>query len=158
MLANPPFEPALHYGVRMDVQSLLSDLKLGVRAVVLLPLQRAFRGPRGLEHFQTSFFPERLLPTSLEDRQRLREASRCVGCCACDVAMASANGDEVGVRPSLLPTVYARSVVELPYALEDVRKLASRTDLLRAAERACPTGVPLQKLADWLAHRGQGES
>jgi hypothetical protein len=157
MLANPPLEPTLHYGVRMDVQSLLSDLKLGVRAVVLLPLQRAFRGTRGLEHFQASFFPERLLPTSLEDRQRLREASLCVGCGACDVAVASAHGDDAGPRPSLLPTVYARSVVELPYALDDVRKLASRAGVLRAAERACPTGVPLEKLAHWLARRGQGE-
>ena len=62
----------------MDLQSLLSDLKLGLRAVFLLPLQRLARPQGGLARFEQSYFPERLLPTSSEDAARLREASRCV--------------------------------------------------------------------------------
>jgi hypothetical protein len=53
-----------------------------------------------------------------------------------------------------LASVYARSRVELPFAADDVRRLAQRPELLRAAERLCPTGVPLQRLAHWLLQRG----
>jgi hypothetical protein len=49
--------------------------------------------------------------------------------------------------------VFARSLVELPFAAVDVHRLAARPELLRAAERLCPTGVPLEKLAQWLGQR-----
>ena len=141
----------------MDTQSLLSDLKLGLRAVFVLPLRRLFRDSDGLARFERSFFPERLLPTSRGDGERLREASRCLACGACDAAVTSSDEDAGAQRerlkPSLLPSVFARSLVELPFAAEDVRRLASRPELLRAAERLCPTGVPLEKLAHWLQRR-----
>jgi hypothetical protein len=135
----------------MDLQSLISDLKLGIRAVLILPLRRMVQNTGGLRRFEQSFFPERLLPTSLEDRTLMREASRCLACGVCDAAFAG-EGDGAGLRPSLLASVYARSRVELPFAMEDVRRLAGRPELLRTAERLCPTGVPLERLA-----RGMGE-
>jgi hypothetical protein len=145
----------------MDAQSLLSDLKLGLRAVFVLPLRRLFGGPDGLARFERSFFPERLLPMSLEDGARLREASRCLACGACDAAVTTsdenAGGHPERLRPSLLPSVFARSLVELPFAGGDVRRLASRPELLRAAERLCPTGVPLERLAGWLLRRSGAE-
>jgi hypothetical protein len=141
----------------VDPQSLLSDLKLGLRAVFLLPLRRLARPFDGLARFEQNFFPERLLPTSLEDAARLREASRCLACGACDAAV-NPGMETSHLRPSLLPSVFARSVVELPFAAEEVRLLASQPELLRAAERLCPTGVPLEKLARWLEQRGRMEA
>jgi hypothetical protein len=139
----------------VDVKSLLSDLRLGIRAVVLLPLRRAFQPHGGIERFERAFFPERLFPTSLADRAQLRSASRCVACGLCDAASAEL---DPSLKPSLLPTVFSRSVVELPYAAADVRRLTARPELLRAAERLCPTGVPLEALARWLDQRGPGET
>ncbi len=145
----------MDYTARVDLKGLLSDLRLGVRAVVVLPLQRAFQRHSGMDGFERAFFPERLFPTSLADRTQLRSASRCVACGLCDAAFAEL---DPSLKPSLLPTVFSRSVVELPYAAADVRRLAARPELLRAAERLCPTGVPLEALARWLDQRGRGET
>jgi hypothetical protein len=134
----------------VDFSSLLSDLRLGIRAVFILPLQRVFQSAGGLDRFEKNFFPERLLPTTRADRERMKECSRCVACGLCDAAFAEAGAGE---RPSLLPMVFSRSKVELPFAADDVRRLASSPELLRAAERLCPTGVPLERLARWLEQR-----
>jgi hypothetical protein len=138
----------------MDAQSLWSDLKLGVRAVVVLPLQRLVRQPDGFARFAQAFFPERLLPTTAEDSKRLREASRCLACGACDAALP---GDaNLSSKPSLLASVHARSGVR-GYAVEDVRWLTARREILVSAERLCPTGVPLERIAGWLISRAGRE-
>jgi hypothetical protein len=140
----------------MDAQSLWSDLKLGARAIVVLPLQRLLRQTDGLTRFGRAFFPERLLPTTAEDSERLRESSRCVACGACDAALpANAN---LSSKPSLLASVHARSGVGVGYAVEDVRWLAARREILVSAEALCPTGVPLERIAGWLISRAAREA
>jgi hypothetical protein len=136
----------------MDAKSLVSDLRLGVRALVTLPLHRVFTQEGGLARFERNFFSEGLLPTTLEDRARLRECSRCIACGLCDAAFAEAGAPE---RPSLLPSVFARSAVELPFVAPDVGALLARGELLQAAERLCPRKVPLAQLGQWLEERSR---
>jgi hypothetical protein len=138
-------------GVPSLWKSAAGNLYLGWRAVVVHPVQLALRGEPGASRFRANFFPEGLIPTTLEDRDRLREASRCVHCGLCD-----APGTAAGLpSPSLLPLVFSRSTVELPQARAALARFGAASAPLAAGEALCPTGVPLRRLASWLAERLQ---
>ena len=127
----------------MTARDLIADLRLGLRAVFIRPLQRLGQPP-GAERFRANFFREGLLPTSMEDRAELALASRCVGCGLCDAVPGN------GLRPSILPTAFSKNLVDLRFDLgpPDPQRLA-------AAEKLCPTGVPLVRLDAFLRRRAR---
>jgi hypothetical protein len=127
----------------MTIENLIADLRLGLRAVFIRPLQRLWQPP-GAERFRSNFFPEGLLPTSLADRAELALASRCIGCGLCDAVPGR------GLRPSLLPTAYSKNGLDLRFDLGP-----SDPQRLRQAETLCPTGVPLVRLDAFLRRRAR---
>jgi hypothetical protein len=128
----------------MTIRDLIADLRLGLRAVFIRPLQRLGQPP-GAERFRDNFFPEGLLPTSIEERVELALASRCVGCGLCDAVPGA------GIRPSILPTAFSKSLVDLRFDLGP-----SDPERLARAEKLCPTGVPLARLDAFLRRRARG--
>lgn len=134
----------------MESNKILGYLRLGLRAVVVHPLQLAWHGAPGATRFRENFLPERLVPTTPEDRERLREASRCIACQLCDEPAARAG---LGAQPSLVPLVFSRSSVELPRSRAALERLLASPEVLGAGERLCPTGVPLLRLTAWLSER-----
>jgi hypothetical protein len=131
----------------LELKQLTGYLRLGVRAVVVHPLQLLWRGPRGGGQFRDNYLRERLLPTSPADRAHQREAARCIGCGLCDVPAAAAG---LAQLPSLVPRVFARCSVDLPVSREAIAQLAANEPLLEAGERLCPERVPLRGLIHWL--------
>jgi hypothetical protein len=134
----------------MDGKEIFGFVRIGLRAVFVHPFQLAWHGASGAQRFRENFLPEGLVPTSPEDRERLREASRCIACHACDLAAASAG---LPVQPSLVPLVFSRSSVDLPHGRLAIGQLLAAPDVLAAAERLCPREVPLRRLTQWLAER-----
>lgn len=133
----------------MGTKEAWGYVRIAFRAALVHPVQLAWRGAPGADRFRENFLHEGLVPTTPEDRERLREASRCIGCALCDAPAAGANLP----APSLVPLVFARSSVELPRSREAIERLRSAPEVLAAAERACPTGVPLVRLTAWLGER-----
>jgi len=127
------------------------NLYLGWRALVVHPLQLLLRGTPGAARFRANFFQEGLIPTTSEDRERMREAARCIHCGLCDAPAAAAHLP----TPTLLPLVFSRSSVELPQARAGLSRFREAPAVLALAEgeRLCPTGVPLRRLASWLDER-----
>jgi hypothetical protein len=127
----------------MTLANLIADLRLGLRAVFIRPLQRLGQPP-GAERFRANFFSEGLLPTSLSDRVELALASRCIGCGLCDAVPGE------GLRPSTLPTAFSKNGVDLRFDLGP-----SDPERLAKAEKLCPTGVPLVRLEAFLRRRAR---
>jgi hypothetical protein len=130
-------------------KSATGYLYLGWRALVVHPLQLLRGGTPGAARFRANFFKEALIPTTPDDRARMREAARCIHCGLCDAPAA-------GLRlpaPSLLPLVFSRSSVELSQARAALARFREVPETLAAGERLCPTGVPLRRLAAWLDER-----
>jgi hypothetical protein len=132
----------------MQAKEIFGYLRIGLRATFVHPLQLVWRGSPGAERFRENFLPERLVPTSAEDRLHQREASRCIGCGLCDIPAA---GTGLRQPPSLVPLVFSRSTVELHRGREAIAELLAHEPLLEAGERLCPTRVPLRALTHWLA-------
>ncbi len=132
----------------MTQKEFAGYVRIVFRAAFVRPIQIAFRSEPGSDRFRRNFLPEGLVPTSAEDRERLREASRCIHCGLCDAAAIG-----VGVSPSLVPLVFARTAVELPLAGRELALLLARPELLEVGERLCPERVPLVRLARWLGER-----
>ncbi|MHB8420354.1 MAG: hypothetical protein ACYDCL_19965 [Myxococcales bacterium] len=131
-------------------KEIFGYVRIGLRAVFVHPLQLAWHGAPGASRFRENFLPERLVPTSPEDRERLREASLCIACRLCDGPAAEAG---LGALPSLVPLVFSRSSVELPRCRAAIESLLAAPAVLDAGERLCPSGVPLRRLTEWLAER-----
>jgi hypothetical protein len=136
-------------GVPSFWKNATGNLYLGWRALVAQPLRLALRGAPGADRFRANFFPEGLIPTTREDRERMCEAARCIACGLCEAPAVSARVPS----PMLLALVFSRSSVELPDARAALARFHDVPDALRAGEALCPTGVPLRRLADWLAER-----
>jgi len=127
----------------MTLRRLIADLRLGLRAVFIRPIQRLGEPP-GAQRFRDNFFPEGLLPTTMAEREELAQASRCIGCGLCDAVPGS------GPRPSQIPTAFSKSGVDLRFDLgpSDPQRLLN-------AEKLCPTGVPLVRLDAFLRARAR---
>lgn len=110
-------------------------------------VSRAFRREPGLALFKASFEPEGLTPVSLDEREALRGASRCIACGRCDTAFDAWPHVERSVfrGPSELPRAISTGLVDAPRARRWLTQL-ERGDL-EALERVCPTGVPFVALA-----------
>jgi ferredoxin len=134
----------------MEKKEIIGYARITLRAVFVHPIQLAWRGSPGAERFRANFLPEGLVPTSADDREHLRQASRCIGCGLCN-APAMAGG--LGQLPSLVPLVFSRSSVELPQSREAIALLRANESVLEAGERLCPTRVPLRELTRWLSER-----
>jgi hypothetical protein len=123
-------------------QRLRADLYLAYRATVAHPLRRLFSRTdgRGRERFLGNFAPEGLVPTSLEDRATLLEASRCIQCGLCDAYSLSTIAAS---PPSWLPLT-TRSTPDFRYAKASLERF--NPEQLRSAEAVCPTRVPLERI------------
>ncbi|MHB1846934.1 MAG: hypothetical protein ACYCWW_19100 [Deltaproteobacteria bacterium] len=132
----------------MTRKDIIGYVRIGLRATFVRPFQIALRSESGGELFRDNFLSEGLIPTSAEDRERLREAGRCIHCGLCDSV-----APELPVSPSLIPLVFSRTAVELPHAAAALAVLLARPDALLAGEQICPTRVPLLRLARWLSER-----
>ncbi len=134
----------------MERKEIVGYARIALRAVFVHPVQLAWRGSPGADRFRENFLPEGLVPTGPEDRVRLRQASRCIGCGLCDAPASEAG---LGQLPSLVPLVFSRSSVELPQSRAAIAQLGANEPVLEAGERLCPTRVPLRELTRWLAER-----
>lgn len=130
----------------MTFKTLTSDLQLGLRLVFLQPIKRLLADP-GQTQFARNFFPEGLVPTTLADRARLAAASRCTGCGLCDAVGGS------GPRPSQLPTTFSKASADLAILGPTLDAFARDPERLAAAERLCPSRVPLVQLHGFLVER-----
>lgn len=134
------------------ISRLKANLYLVWRGAVMHPLRLMFstdeRG--GKQRFLDNYAAEGLIPLSLEDRRVLAKASRCIHCGLCDaydLALA-AQPRARAEGPSAIPVAYSRATPDLPRAR---KALASFDDeALAAAERVCPTRVPLREIAQTL--------
>jgi succinate dehydrogenase/fumarate reductase-like Fe-S protein len=134
---------------------LKGNLYLGYRAVIAHPLRRLFDTSElsGKRRFLANYATEGNLPTSLEDREVLLAASRCIHCGLCDaqdVALAAARRSEY-LGASQLPVRLSRAMPDL----EQARAVLARVDEngLKAGEAVCPTRVPLVTLWRYLQRK-----
>ncbi|HEY8207512.1 MAG TPA: hypothetical protein VIG99_08530 [Myxococcaceae bacterium] len=137
------------------LQRQAGTLYLAYRALIAHPLKKLFQrgdvAPR--DRFLRNYAPEGNVPTTEEDRRVLRGASRCVHCGLCeayDAALAELPRTLHG-GASLLPVALARATPDLPRARALLEKL--KPESLARGEAVCPTRVPLQEIAAWLARR-----
>jgi ferredoxin len=132
--------------MELKLKNLTSDARLGLRLLFLQPIKRLIAPPGRLQ-FARNFFPEGLVPTTLEERERLAEASRCTGCGLCDAVGGA------GPRPSLLATTFSRASFDLPHVQRELTEFARDPARLEAAEAMCPSAVPLRRLHRFLQQR-----
>jgi len=137
------------------VQKLKGNLYLGYRALIAHPLRMLMeqeQGP-GEQRFLRNYAGEGNIPLTLEDREVLRGASRCIACGLCDGfdgALASASRT-VHLGASLFPVSLSRATPDLPHARADVEAIAQ--DQLWKSEAVCPTRVPLRAIAGYLKRK-----
>jgi hypothetical protein len=127
-------------------KNLTSDLRLGIRLLFLQPVKKLLAEP-GMVTFGRNFFGEGLVPTSMEERARLKEASRCIGCGRCDAAPGG------GPAPSLLATTFSKASADLTVLGQDLAAMSP--ERLAAGEALCPSQVPLRRLHAFLLNRRQ---
>jgi succinate dehydrogenase/fumarate reductase-like Fe-S protein len=140
-----------------SLQELKGDLYLGYRALFAHPLKRLFsRDDRsGKQRFLDNYASEGLVPITVEDRQVLHAAARCIHCGLCDaydLALAAIPRTTYD-GASLLPIAYSRSTLDLPRARTVLAQL--RDEHLVQAEAVCPTRVPLRRIAGYLQRKLQ---
>jgi succinate dehydrogenase/fumarate reductase-like Fe-S protein len=137
------------------IQKLRGDFYLAYRATLAHPLRQLFSTDErsGRQRFLDNYAPEGLVPTTMEDREVLRGASRCIHCGLCeayDSALAQLPRT-VYDGASALAVSYSRATPELPHARAAVLALAE--DTLRRGEAVCPTRVPLRALLSYLQRK-----
>ena len=76
---------------------------------------------------------------------------------ACDAAVAL-SPEVTHLRPSLLPLVFSRSSVELPFAAVGGPPFSPPGQSSAPPSASVPPGSPLEKLARWLEQRARVES
>lgn len=140
-----------------SLHELKGDLYLGYRALIAHPLKRFFStdARSGKQKFLDNYASEGLIPMTLEDRQVLHGAARCIHCGLCDaydLAMAVIPRTTYD-GASLLPIAYSRATPDLPRARAAVAQL--REEQLQRAEAVCPTRVPLRSIARYLQRKLQ---
>lgn len=137
------------------VKKLQGDLYMGYRAAIVHPLKKLFsRDQRtGKQRFLDNYAREGLIPTSEEDREVLKLASRCIHCGLCDAfdPTLSSLPRTVYGGVSLLPISYSRATPDMPRARMAIE--AIQPEALAQAEAVCPTRVPLQRIARYLEGR-----
>lgn len=127
---------------------------MGLRSLVLLALHfwkhvlkkvtlTYRRG--GSERFVANYRPDRLLPIEPQTRAALRSWQSCTACGICDAVYAKPG-------PSVMAIVAAgsRDFSVMPEVAADAARLDDR-ELLAAAGRACPMGVPIEQVVAYVA-------
>jgi succinate dehydrogenase/fumarate reductase-like Fe-S protein len=136
-------------------QKLKGDFFLGYRAVIAHPLRKLFDlSPlSGKERFLANYGGEGLVPMSVEDREILAGAARCIHCGLCDAydGALSVIPRTVYDGASVLPVAYSRATPDLPRAREAISRLTEAH--LTRAEAVCPTRVPLRRIAQYLRRK-----
>lgn len=99
----------------------------------------------GSERFISNYLPDRLLPLSPETRRALPSWQRCTACGLCDSVY-----DRAGVSLMGLVVSASRDFSEMQAAAPDAAYFDD-TELLAAAEAACPEQVPIADVVAYLA-------
>jgi succinate dehydrogenase/fumarate reductase-like Fe-S protein len=131
---------------------LKGDLYMAYRAAIAHPLRLLFSMDErtGKQRFLDNYAPEGLVPTSAQDREVLKAASRCIHCGLCDAydPTLSSLPRAVYDGASVMPISWSRATPEIPRARSALPSIS--TDVLARAEAVCPTRVPLRRIAEYL--------
>ncbi len=112
-------------------------------------------GPRGLALFRRNFDSERLSSLGPADRDELGTFSRCIVCGRCDRGDGGRIAASHGAYPGTMALVVSssRSLPDFAAANEALRWITDAE--LAAKEPACPTGVPIRRVAAFIrSHAG----
>jgi heterodisulfide reductase subunit C len=126
-------------------------LYLGWRAVLVQPIKRLFQRGTGLERFEANFAADRLVPTSVVDREVTFEASRCIGCGLCEPGCRLAEASPA-VRALGLPSAF-RLIGRTSADLVNARELLAACAGCAGCAAHCPTGVPIGQVVRHLLMR-----
>lgn len=93
---------------------------------------------------QNTYEEDRLRPLTSNERERLPAMSRCINCGLCALVVKRVGG----VRLADLPAAYMRDYTHLQAAALDLDGADPGTHALLTAAAVCPTGVPLEEVAE----------
>ena len=120
-------------------------------AFCVMLFKKVFRvGPRGLALFRANFAGEHLFSLAPQERAELASYSRCIACGRCNAGdgprIASSRGAYPGTMALMLAS--SRSLPDFAAAAEALRFVTDAE--LAEKEAACPTSVPMRKIADFI--------
>ncbi len=124
---------------------------LALALMKTLLLRSKTRG-NALTRFAEQYGSEGLIGVDLREKSALERAGRCIACGRCDAGqaqrIASSGGRYRGLMHFALSGV--RSMPDYSAVAEQIEGIDD--DAFRAAERLCPTQVPLLELATLVRH------
>lgn len=108
--------------------------------------RRRFRSPAPgtADEVLTTYSHDRLRPLTAAERERLPAMSRCINCGLCALVVRRLGE----ARMPDLANTYLRDYTQLPIARADLVGAEARAHVLAAAAAVCPTGVPLDEVAE----------
>ena len=120
-------------------------------AFLWMLLKKVFRfGPRGLALFRANYDAERLSSVSSDERAELATYGRCIACGRCNAGDGARMTESRGAYPGTMALMLAssRSMPDFAAANEALRFVTD--DDLAEKESACPTAVPMRKVAAFV--------
>lgn len=124
----------------MNYKTIYAKLYLGLHLFLRLLKRMVFLKSRGLKAFLDDYRPDHIVPLTLEEKDLLNQAGRCLHCGLCDFGSASA-----GCLPSLIPS-WARSIPDFGNVWIQLRD----SDSYRDGEALCPVGIPIRRIIGFL--------
>jgi succinate dehydrogenase/fumarate reductase-like Fe-S protein len=137
--------------VRHFAKRIFALLSLAWRLLVHLacaPFRRT-----GLPKFRENYEADGIFALDAEERAVFETFSRCIGCGLCDARCAAL--DLAGrLSPSALAMTESRSLPDLDATTAHAGRYLDCTNC-ELCEAACPTGVPLRRLAAFVVAHGR---
>jgi hypothetical protein len=111
------------------------------------------RGAVGLDAFRANYDADRLPPLSAEEREVLGTFGRCIACGLCDRGEGPRVAASQGAYRGIMPLVLAgsRSMPDFETAALGFSHVP--LEVLAEKELVCPTGVPLRRIARFVADK-----
>lgn len=117
---------------------------------------RLFGSPRGIAQFEENYRADRLPAVTPEEREtELPAFSGCIACGLCDVGEGERIARSNGAYPGLMQLILGSSRSMPDYDAAALGFAHVPEDVLRDREAICPTGVPMRRLARFVATKAQ---